>query len=210
MATKLKPDVQRFRENKNRVLDYFAHNAETVRRKKTVKISALAFGHLGFLCREVIQFDGRAALGAEDRSKFDRIARKVADVLDDYADAVKTGAFVDASAVLWNWWRFLVRCVEATYRRLLDVEDQFDLGERLKPEHQDKIIIDLEQDITDEGNDDAPPPRTTARRPEPAGDAGAVAGLGTGPAIDDNDLPGGPADEPAARPVPAPKGRKQG
>lgn len=143
------PDLELFKACKSRVTDYYAHNADTIRQKKTVTAAACIFEEMRLLCREVRKQDAVDVL--EDKDRFVRIERQVARICEDYGDSIRTGAFVKISAAIFAMYRHLVRDVEAVLKRLLDVEEQFQLGTYIPDEH--KARIDVSLDETPDGED---------------------------------------------------------
>ena len=210
MATKVVPNVERFKANKGRVTDFYEHNAGTIREKATVMATATIFAEMKWLAEEVRRLNGTAAV--EDLPRFEKVERFVARVCEEQAGAVATGQFVKVRADIFGAWRFLVRTLETVLRYVLDTEDQFALGGRVADENSDRIVLDLEEGLGD-GDEDEPAAEpkkkpSRLRPPTTGGTAGHVGGLGLADAGGDDDLPGGDAmtEPPDAAPKKARKG----
>lgn len=151
------PDVARFKATKDRVNDFFEHNADHVRGKHTLMTSASVFAEMRWLCEELERFGGPA----DDPARYEKIKAFVAQVHDDHGGAIAAGQFVKCRADIFGAYRFLVRAVEAAYARHLDVEDRFALGSRMPEAHSERIELDLTAGL---GDDDAPAPEKKAKK----------------------------------------------
>ena len=140
------PDVARFKANKQRVHDFFEHNADHVRHKHTLMTDSGVFAEMRWLVDECERFGGPP----EDAERFEKIKKFVGQVHDDHGGAIAGGQFVKVRADVFGAWRFLVRSVEAAYARHLDAEDRFALGTRLPEAHADRIQLDLTDGLGDD------------------------------------------------------------
>lgn len=160
------PDIDLYKACKSRITDYYTHNADSIRTKRTVTAAACIFDEMRLLCREVRKQDGVDLLDEPDR--FVRIERYVARICEDYADNITSGGFVKISASVFSVYRFLTRAVESVLKRLLDVEEQFALGDYIPDKHTERIELDLDAGLAEDkpiladepARDDESPVRT--------------------------------------------------
>lgn len=148
MAKSAAPDIARFKANKGRVTDFYEYNADSIREKKTLVATAKIFEEMAWLCQEITRLGGTEAI--EDIARFIKIEKFVKRVCEEQANAVATGAFVKVRADIFAAWRYLVRALETTLKFVLDTEDQFALGERITSDHQERIVLDLEDGMGDD------------------------------------------------------------
>ena len=141
--------IERFRINKGRVTDYYEHNADTIRAKKTVMATAKIFAEMTWLVNEIKRLGGEKLVDEPDR--FAKIAAFVARVARDQAGAIATGQFVKVRADVFGAWRYLVRALESVFKLVLETEDALLLGgDKMPDEHSDRITLDLEEGLGDD------------------------------------------------------------
>lgn len=203
MAKAAVPDIAQFKACKSRITDYYEHNADSIREKKSVKATAKLFEELAWLTNETHRLGGLDKI--DEKPRFFKIQKKLAQVVEDHADSIRTGAFIQINSDWFAAYRYLVRCVEKTFKGVLEIEDQFDLGGRL-PDVNNTISLDLEEGLDE---DEEPKRRQPARasaaparpvrakrpepEPEPEPEEEAVAVATYTPTIGpdgDDDLPG--------------------
>lgn len=189
MAKTAAPNIDRFKACKSRITDYYEHNADSIREKKSVKATAKIFEELAWLNDETHRLGGLDKI--DDKPRFMKIERKLIQVATDHEGAIRTGAFIQISSDWFAAYRYLVRCVEKTYKGVLEVEDQFALGGRL-PDENNTVTLDLEEGL-DDGEEEEPQPKRRVNRPRPTPasvPAMQLSGATVGTDGDD-DLPGG-------------------
>lgn len=142
------PDLELYKACKSRITDYYEHNADTIRAKRTVSAAACIFDEMRRLCHEVRRQD--AAHLIPEPARFEQAERYVARVCEDHAGAITTGQFVKINAAVFGLYRYLVRAVEAVLKRLLDVEEQYALGEYVPDVHKARIELDLDESLAED------------------------------------------------------------
>lgn len=146
MSRRETPDIQRFRANKDRLIDWFDFNAHRLADKNnTALVTATIFAEMAFLIAEYRKFETPNVLTAAQKKKFDRIAALVAQVSRDHEKAIRTGVFLKVRIDMYQHWRYLVQCCEKAYKKVLDADEALEtIGTTDVPgDEGSRIVFDL-------------------------------------------------------------------